>query len=258
MGAVMSRFRLLAILSLFLLPPAYGAVSSNVPFWEPWSWVYDDVRFSGAYHAASDPKAFTWVLLHGLGSVKGEWDPFAAALAAEGSGVAVYDARGHGESSTTLKGIPMSYQSWSAPGAGSHWDKMPGDLKAAVRHLSLRYGLPMNKIAVGGASLGANVALSFAERSKATPGVLMLSPGLVYAGISIEGPFELLKPRPVFMTAAVADTYSFQSLQRLAQKRPRDPNCRVVQRPGAGHGVQLLDPEFTRTVISWVRSIEQR
>jgi alpha-beta hydrolase superfamily lysophospholipase len=226
-------------------------------FWFPVRWSHDNVRFVGQYHAASHEKAFTWVLLHGLGSGKGEWESFAQALAADGSGVFVYDARGHGESNVSVEGRPLNYQAWKTAGSGSPWAKMPEDLAAAVRHLSSSRRIESKKIAVGGASLGANVAMVYAERSMNVPAVLLLSPGLNYAGIAPEGAFRRYKPRPIFMAAAAGDAYAFQTVQRLEHAR-RDPDCRVVLRPGDGHGVNLFDPDFTRSVVSWVHSVEHR
>ncbi len=155
-------------------------------FWQKLTWTTTDgVKLVGLYHPSSRAGANTWVLLHGLGSSKEEWDAFAKKMADQGNGSFIYDARGHADSVQTTTGETLSYKSWQTGGAGSPWDAMPSDLASAVQMLQKRKRLPEKRIAVGGASLGANVALVYASQHPLVPALVLLSPGVDYAGIQI-------------------------------------------------------------------------
>src|SRR5262249_13590329 len=146
---------------LFLLSLLMAAGPAHAQaFWQKASWnTPDGVILVGEYHPASRPGARTWILLHGLGSSKGEWEDLAKKLAGEGDGGLLYDARGNAESTETTSGKTISYKDWRTAGPGSGWSMMVGDLWTAVDYLERRYKIPETQIALGGASLGANVVV---------------------------------------------------------------------------------------------------
>ena len=206
----------------------------------------------GKFHAAK-PGRWTWVLLHGLGSSKGEWDGFAERLAAIGDGAMVYDARGHGDSIRTLTGEKLDYQEWQSP---EPWGKMPQDLDSAVEALHEKKNIALKSIAVGGASLGANVAMIYASRHNEVPAVVLLSPGLQYAGVSCEEAFKRYGKRRLFIGVSPGDAYAFSSVQYLASLRG-DAALRLVQGPGAAHGVHMFeDSGFTQRLLDWIKTVE--
>ena len=171
----------LAILMSLLM---IGAPVSADSFWQTVKWqTTDGVRMVGEYHPSARSHAYTWVLLHGLGSSKGEWDVFPRKVAAQGGGIFIYDLRGHADSVALASGGTITYKDWQSAGPGSPWDAMASDLASAVKLLRTRFALPEGKIAVGGASLGANVALVYASEHAEVPALILLSPGMEYAGI---------------------------------------------------------------------------
>jgi alpha-beta hydrolase superfamily lysophospholipase len=119
----------------------------------------DDVVIAGTYRPAAKPGAYTFILLHGLGSTKEEWEGFEQRLIEKGWGYFAYDARGHGASMAAADATPVDYRSFGAPGPGSAWSKMPGDLARAVRYLKRKHRVRPGTLIFAGASLGANVAL---------------------------------------------------------------------------------------------------
>jgi pimeloyl-ACP methyl ester carboxylesterase len=223
-------------------------------FWQKLIWTNaDGIQLVGTYHPAQTPGAYTWVLLHGLGSVKEEWDAFARQAAGQGDGIYIYDARGHGESTNLKAGGTVSYKDWQTAGPGSPWSMMPSDLAFVVQMLQKKYGLSDQRIAVGGASLGANVALVYASSHASVPALILLSPGIEYAGIQTPSAFYAYRGRPVFIAASPNDTYAFSSVHRLADLTP-GPACKVVDGPG-GHGVKMLDDEFSKTLLDWMKGL---
>jgi len=244
------RFTYILFLSMACVP--VFAQPNDSAYWKKLTWTTDDgVQLVGLYRPASRSDASTWILLHGLGSNKEEWETFGKILAHQGNGVFFYDARGHHESNHLITGETITYQSWQSAGPESPWNAMPSDLASAVTLLQKKYGLPDTKIAVGGASLGANVALVYASEHANVPAVILLSPGMEYAGIQTAAAIKMYRGRPVFMAASPNDLYAYSSVRQLANLGS-GPSCRVVDGK-SGHGVNMLDEEFTKTLLDWMR-----
>jgi alpha-beta hydrolase superfamily lysophospholipase len=226
-------------------------------FWQRLTWAsYDGVQLVGFYHHAARPEAVTWVLLHGLGSFKEEWEAFSRKMVAQGSGVLIYDARGHHESNRLASGQTITYQDWKTGGPGSPWAQMPGDLASAVQYLEKTYRLPEKKIAVGGASVGANVALLYASEHPEVPGLILLSAGVEYAGLNIERAWHRSTFHQVFAAASPEDHYAYSTLRFLAHER-RDVNLRIAEGPGGEHGVNMFkDPVFTKKLLDWIGQVQ--
>lgn len=223
-------------------------------FWQPVGWdTPDGIRLVGRYHPASDTSKLTWVLQHGLGSTKEEWDGLGRAAGAAGMGVLIFDARGHGQSTKTSGGDPLNYRDFSL----ADWRALPGDMTSAVDFLEKRFHRPSGSIAVGGASLGANTAVLCAAYQKDIPAILLLSPGMEYAGLSIENAASRLAPRPTLLAASPGDGYAFHTVQTLARRLPA-ASVRLVPGEGSTHGVQMLNPETTGKVVDWMKGIGAR
>ena len=220
------------------------------------TWTTDDgVQMAGLYKLPTGPGRPIWILLHGLGSSKQEWLGFVRLLTLRGDGFLIYDARGHGESVHQSDDTRLDYREFRADGPGSSWDRMAGDLDSAVRLLKSRFSTPPRRIAVGGASLGANVALTYASRHREVPAAVLLSPGLEYAGVQTEGPFRQYGDRPIFFAASPGDAYAHASMRKLALQCPAS-RCTLLQGEGAAHGVAMFNEAFTRTLLDWMSQIK--
>jgi pimeloyl-ACP methyl ester carboxylesterase len=244
----------LVLVLAFLMAPSPASADT---FWQKFSWTTPtQVVLVGVYHPASRSKAYTWVLLHGLGSNKEEWDAFSRLLAQQGAGVFLYDARGHNESTHMANGQPISYKDWLRAGPGTPWEGMPGDLVSAVQELRKRYHVSEKRIAVGGASLGANVALVYASEHPRVPAVVLLSSGVEYAGVNIVTSWVQMAKRPVFAAASPQDLNAYATLRFLTQQRPDIPLL-LVEGQGAQHGVNMFqNPEFTKKLLAWMKKVE--
>jgi len=240
------------LLSLLMI----GSPVSADSFWQNAAWTTKDgVNIVGLYHPAARSGAYTWVLLHGYGSTKGEWDDFSRKLAQQGSGILIYDARGHGESQSSVSGEKLDYRMWGKIEGQPAWPNMAIDLASAVQMLGKRYSILEKSIAVGGASLGANVALVYAASHSQVPALILLSPGMEYAGIQSAAPYKSYQGRPVFMAASPSDAYAYSSVQQLAGEAP-SPAQVVVEGKG-GHGVQMFkDQEFTAKLLEWMKGLD--
>jgi len=212
----------------------------------------DGVVLQAVWFETEKPAKVGWLLLHGLGSVKEEWTPLVSKLVAAGQAVCLVDLRGHGKSTQRLDGSGISYQQFREIGPKSQWSKMIADVDPVLDQFAKASGLPRERIGIGGASLGANIALNAAAADRRIPALILLSPGLEYAGIRSVGVFEQLQRRPVFMAASPGDGYAFSSVQQLARHR-QDPALRLKVGDGAAHGVQMFSETFMAELAGWAR-----
>ena len=213
----------------------------------------DGIIISALYVPAPDRSKTTFILLHGLGSNQEEWQGFAHKLISAGYGFLSYDARGHGESIKRKDGLAITYQSFANQGNDSDWFKMIDDLDKAVKYLTNIKGIPEKKIVLMGASLGANIALVYGASNTAIKPIVLLSPGMDYAGIRTESAVLQLSQRPVLIAASPADTYAFQSAQLLYQSIQQNRKAALLIGENAFHGVQMFDGKFDQKLIKWLR-----
>jgi len=244
------------VLTLFFLcaAQAFAVSSRDVQTGEKVSFkTPDGVIISGLFHKPASSLNKTFILLHGLGSNQEEWQSFTDKLVSAGYGVLSYDARGHGKSSERSDGRNINYNNFGPPGPGSEWGKMIDDLGDAVNFLKTEKNITVKKVGLIGASVGANVCLIYAAKTPEISVVVLLSPGLNYAGFGTLGAIEAFTARPIELSASPQDTYAYQSSILLYQKV--QGNKRASFLPGAaGHGVQMFDGKFDNQLIKWIRA----
>lgn len=197
----------------------------------------DGLRLEADYLPARGGKPVL-VLLHGVGASRREWDPFVDRLAKNGFGALQVDARGHGGSGGPRSESFRSEADWRALGA---------DLDAALLWLKAQ-GVPEEKTAFMGASIGANHALLAAARHPKTPFAVLLSPGLDYRGVRVEEAYRAFE-RPLFVAAAPNDPYSMGSCRALAAGDGGKPRAARFVAGGSGHGAGLLSGEVNRPFV---------
>lgn len=178
------------------------------------------------------------ILAHGVGSAKGEWAGFTQRLAAKGVGTLAIDLRGHAGS----KSGPKDAGDYTTFDGTGEWPRAAGDLEAAADWLKSK-GVAEDKIALGGASIGANLASAAAAARPKTPFLLLLSPGPDYRGV------KLRKPETRTLAgASPGDLYAYQTLKPLAAV----PGVETFEAP-SGHGVQMFaDPATLDKIVAWV------
>lgn len=192
------------------------------------------------------PGKVTLILLHGYQSNRPEWEPFAEFCNSRGIGAFYYDLRGHGNSQ----------------GQTTDFDKMVSDLDKAVEFLETKFGVDRKKIAVGGASIGANIALKYFSRNMSAPFAILLSPGLNYQGLTTPDILPSCGSRPVLMAASDSDRYAYSSVAALERAARKGQNITVMrQASSAAHGVQMFkrssaasnEPsKFEEKVVHWI------
>lgn len=237
----MNRF----IIILLLIGCASSSDTNPIPKKNIYVVCSDGFQLAGWYVPPRNPQDPVWILLHGLGAGKNEWEPFTVSVQARGHGWLAYDARGHGNSTRQGK---VSYKEFRF----NDWQQLIGDLGAVVSTLLEQEDITTDQIRLAGASLGANIVARYAAPRISLSSIVMLSPGLNYAGIQTQDAIQEFGGRRVFMAVAEGDRYSYQSVEVLEPlaKKARGKVVAIRQK-GKGHGVNLLDEKLVRKLIQW-------
>ncbi|MBI2119241.1 MAG: alpha/beta fold hydrolase [Elusimicrobia bacterium] len=224
----------------------------------------DGVKIVGEFYKPKNKK-LTFIFLHGVASVKEEWKNFSQFLHAKGFGVLIYDLRGHGKSIKTISGKLIRFEEFNDQGLESEWGKMIKDLGFAIQFLNEKYGILPAQIAVGGASIGANIAFQYAAHHPEIPFSILLSPGINYQGIKIDELLSIYGRRPLLIAVSPADSYAFQSVRMLQIENRNLGNHKVSLYVFSdteifGHGVGMFrrgKPEtpsiLEEKILSWIR-----
>jgi pimeloyl-ACP methyl ester carboxylesterase len=181
----------------------------------------DRVHIQGTYYRPAAVDAPGVVLLHMLGRNRGDWDTFARQLQDAGYGVIAIDLRGHGESEGERE-----------------WDKMTQDAAIAASFIRSRPEINPDRIALIGASIGANIAINYGAQDPEVAGVALLSPGLNYRGVTTEDAVKQYGVRPLFIAASSEDDYAAKSARKLDSLAQGPHQLLILE--NQGHGTQML------------------
>lgn len=204
------------------------------------------------------------VLVHQLGSRRGEWQPLIDRLARGSDAITTLalDLRGHGDS---VRGPHEEAVSWESFGTDpARWMGAAYDVLAAVAYLRTQGA---SRIVLVGSSIGAT-AVILAATGTVPPGdpplgdppdvqgLALLSPGLAYRGVDIREPMDrwLSQRRPLLLLAAALDGPSAEAASVLAPARA--PHLRrEIFAGAAGHGVALCNasPDRWALLETWIR-----
>jgi len=156
------------------------------------------------------------------GSDRRSWEPFAEALAAAGITSLAIDLRGHGDT-----------------GGTEDWELATQDVAAAFEWLQSQPGVDPTRVAIMGASIGANLALvQTAAHPDDVAAAALLSPGLDYFRVKIDGLAEKAQGVPLFLAASEQDGYAAETARILADQAPG--NYTLSMFAGSSHGTEML------------------
>ncbi|HEX2574113.1 MAG TPA: alpha/beta fold hydrolase [Polyangia bacterium] len=184
------------------------------------------------------------LLLHQGGSNRHEWDGFIARQLGR-YGVLSIDLRGHGESDKT-KG-PLSAL-FNDP------QQAPEDLRAALEFLRAQPTVDPARIAVIGASIGANLAVVAADGFNIKTAVFLS--GKTSAAQNLADKKEL-RPRSVFYIAGEGDEDGMRARwARELHDLTHEPRRLEILKGKKGHGVTLFkeDLGLEERVRAWLES----
>ena len=201
-----------------------------------------------AFYLAPSSGSYIFINAHGLGSDKNEWGPLQDKLKGAGYGYLSLDLRGHGKS-RTCKGKETKYMFFSE----ADWNNVSLDIEAAAAWLKKR-GFRQDRMVFCGASVGANLVLKAAAAGTLKPAALvLLSPGLEYAGVKTEKYFSEPRDFQILSVAARNDVYAWESVLRLNRAAMQRGLSAYSLEAASGHGVGMFKtPSLIPAIISWV------
>lgn len=194
----------------------------------------DDVRIIGNYYTALQP-AGAVLMLHMMPATKESWDPLALQLQDANVSSLAIDLRGHGESVKKGKET-IDYQMFS----DEDHQASRFDVDAALSWLTEKTGLPLAKITVVGASVGANLALEALARYEELCKAVALSPGLNYRGLVPKPLVQGLNPdKSILYATAQDDDDNAAMTQELYDATVCKKELKLYV--SGGHGTTLLE-----------------
>lgn len=208
----------------------------------------DGFIIAGDYYAASSTRGV--VLLHMMPATKESWVTFAEKLQKAGFNVLAIDLHGHGVSDEG----PGGYKSFS----DTQHQSSINDVGGAVEFLK---GKGMTDIHLGGASIGANLALWYLADHPEIKSAILLSAGLDYRGVKTEVYAKNVKPdQSIYFVADKDDERSFGGsavtmAQQLYDVTPAKKEIKIFK--GAGHGTDMFDahPELMDQLVEWIKNL---
>lgn len=191
------------------------------------------------------------VLLHMFPSARHSWAAVQAALARRGLASLAIDLRGHGESTRGPGGAQLDFQKFKEDEHASSIE----DVRAAVEWIRGR-GIERTRIAIAGASIGANLALEFLASDPQTPAAVLLSPGENYHGVTtLDVAEDVLPHQAVWMAASAGDDDgSARTVDALEQKLAVEQKT-IERLRGAGHGNKMFEADtgLMDRMADWLR-----
>jgi pimeloyl-ACP methyl ester carboxylesterase len=163
------------------------------------------------------------------------WDAFAARLQAAGYAVLTVDLRGHGQT-----------------GGGVNWPLAQDDVRIVLAQLAVLPGINNTQLIVIGAGIGANLGLNACADQVGCVGMVMLSPGLDYRGITTPEAMARLGARPVLIVASENDDNNPADSLQLDSMAAGDHQLQIF--PAAGHGTAMFaaDPGVVDLIVNWL------
>ncbi|OGY96813.1 MAG: hypothetical protein A2128_02890 [Candidatus Liptonbacteria bacterium GWC1_60_9] len=209
----------------------------------------DNKRIAADYYPAENPRGWV-VYLHMMPATKESWRSLAGFLAKNGyEGIAI-DLRGHGASD----GGPDGYEKFS----DAEHQASTKDIEAALKHLEGAGAAPQ-RVAIVGASIGANLALQWLAEHEEYPCAVLLSAGANYRGIETEPLARNLRRDQRLLLAAARDDAraggnNVEQNERLAAAVPAEAKAELLAYDTGGHGTVLLEshPDLAEKILGFI------
>lgn len=207
----------------------------------------DNVLIVADYYAPASSSVKGLLLLHMMPATRQSWRVFAEKMQRVGYHVLAVDLRGHGES----QGGPNGYRNFS----DAEHQASRGDAEAGAEYLQSR---GVTELYIGGASIGANLALQYLAEHPGAKAAFLLSPGSDYRGVKTEPAVWNLTPgHAVYYVASRDDGYSADTIQKLFDTTPTGMKKEIKFFDAAGHGTTIFErePAFMDTIASWLQKV---
>ena len=176
------------------------------------------------YPGPEGEKAPAALLLHQYRGSSYDWREFALPLQEKGYTVLAIDIRGQG-----------------LTGGAINWGLAESDAVALMGWLRDQPNVDPDRVAIVGASIGANLALRVCSGDAACHAVIALSPGINYFGVRSSEAIEAMEDKAVFLVASQGDTQSAMPTKLLTSNAPRSVDITMhLYGSARQHGTDLF------------------
>ncbi len=197
----------------------------------------DGVKIAADFYDSNSTSGV--LLVHMMPAAKESWNAFAQQLQKNNFKALAIDLRGHGKSEFGPNGF-LDF-------TDAEHQKGIKDVEAGIKFLREQGA---GKISIVGASIGANLALQFADKNEIAS-VVLLSPGLNYRGVDVS---EISSPatKNIFLVASKDDEYSAESSQQIFQNLTiSGKKIKIYER--AGHGTNMFsEKDLAGLILEWL------
>jgi len=220
----------------------------------------DDVGIVGTFYPVHGDSVPVVLLVPGYTKARDEWASFASYLQRNGIAALTIDLRGQGESTrqVTTEGVrALNQEQFTA----HDFQNMQLDMEAAVTWLQDQPGIRKDRIAIAGASMGANVALRYAAVNEDIAAILLLSPGINYRGVRTDDVITSVGSRPLWIVVSRYDPFAFESSKRLVEIRKDAGQVaddkELTACSGNLHGTEMLTGVKTlpEIMLAWFKQV---
>ena len=198
----------------------------------------DGLEIKGDFYTSNAAeKSPAALLLHQFGGSSYDWRDFAALLVQKGYNVLAVDLRGHGMTR-----------------GKTDWKMAQTDTVALMQWLREQPTIDPARVAVMGASVGANLALRGCADDDLCRVAIALSPGLSFYGIVAKDAISGMKNKNILLAASQKDLQSGEPTKYLTIYAPPSVNIltRVYANSGM-HGMGLFTfDEMTPLIMQWL------
>jgi alpha-beta hydrolase superfamily lysophospholipase len=217
------------------------------------SYEVDDgaITISGNYWEGAGERAV--ILLHMMPATKESWNDLAGKLHERGFDVLAIDLRGHGGSGIHKAGGKSTILDYKTFDDTEHQASI-NDVEGAREWLAGR-GIKPGNIAIGGASIGANLAIRYMGDNPECLAGFALSPGLNYRGIeTLPAAKRLLPTQRLYIAAAKDDDRigdSFEQATKIFDATAAQKEIKIFETGGHGTNMLIVHPNFIDELVGW-------
>jgi dienelactone hydrolase len=213
----------------------------------------DQVKLAGDWYSpgGGDAKLPAVLLVHGFGQERGQWDAFVRdRLLPAGFAALTLDLRGHG-GSKEKSGAPLNAEvTWS-----SDQKQFPLDVSAAIQWLKVRNDVDVNRIAMIGCELGADLAFLASGKYEEVRSAIVISGDAGNAGVLAKAVPDF-QPHSILFIAAQGDSQAASSAREF-EKRTGFPVRVQIYENSEARGFKILQdiPEAAGLMIDWLKKM---
>jgi pimeloyl-ACP methyl ester carboxylesterase len=213
----------------------------------------DQVKLAGDWYSpgGGDAKLPTVLLIHGFGQDRRQWDAFVRErLLPSGFAALTLDLRGHGASKEKAGTALNADASWR-----SDPKQFPLDIEAAIQWLKSRNDVDVNRIAMVGCDLGADLAFLASGKFEEVRSAIAIS-GDAGNAVILARAIPDFQPHSILYLATQGDSLAANSAREF-EKRTGFPVRVQIYENSEARGVKILQdiPEAVALMIDWLKKM---